>query len=372
MCRQREYLAAEKMSNTGAFPTTNSGGCRTYFIGHAMYLSIVVLTLLLLASPALAGTLLASRGSMVTDSEVIRFDPQKPISSINPSILATFAGLGIHGALDISNHRFFLDARDFQTSRLIRIDTSKTAKNVTETGLATGNPAFSGYQWDAKNQYLIAVRFGAGISGSQVVKIDPNTFQVTKVAQFSETGLGSTALDSDGHLFTSLAGQLLIVDTNTGEVQQTGIRTSWRPCHDEPSPIQFTFHWDKRTHTLLGMRAVFECLAERSAPVFPRFVGNELVRVNIANGQSVVIARIVEGGIASSAFDPEGQQLYARIAGQLFVFDTATGQVIRTGISIGDWHAFQWESGCPSSSCSVTPQLVTNQRRRQQSKLSEK
>ena len=355
MCRQRECLAGEKMSNTGALRTADSGVSRAYLIGLVICLSIVVLTLLLPASPVLAGTLLASRGSIATGSEVIRFDPQNPISSINPSILATFVGLGIQGALDISGHRFFLDARDFDTSRLIRIDTSKTAENVTETGLATGNPAFSGYQWDAKNQYLIAVRFGVGISGSQVVKIDPNTFQVTNVVQFSETGLGSTALDSDGHLFTSLAGQLLIVDTNTGEVQKTGIRTSWRPCHDEPSPIQFTFHWDKTTNTLLGMRAVFECVAERSAPVFPRFAGNELVRLNIANGQSVVIARIVEGGIGSSAFDPEGQRLYARIAGQLFVFDTATGQVIRTGISIGDWHTFQWEPGCPSSACSVAP-----------------
>jgi DNA-binding beta-propeller fold protein YncE len=355
MCRQRECLAGEKMSNTGALRTADSEVSRAYLIGLVICLSIVVLTLLLPASPVLAGTLLVSRGSIATGSEVIRFDPQNPISSTNPSILATFAGLGIQGALDISGHRFFLDARDFDTSRLIRIDTSKTAENVTETGLATGNPAFSGYQWDAKNQYLIAVRFGVGISGSQVVKIDPNTFQVTNVVQFSETGLGSTALDSDGHLFTSLAGQLLIVDTNTGEIQQTGIRTSWRPCHDEPSPIQFTFHWDKTTNTILGMRAVFECVAERSAPVFPRFAGNELVRLNIANGQSVVIARIVEGGIGSSAFDPEGQRLYARIAGQLFVFDTATGQVIRTGISIGDWHTFQWEPGCPSSACSVAP-----------------
>jgi len=153
----------------------------------------------------------------------------------------------------------------------------------------------------------------------------------------------------------SLAGQLLIVNTNTGEVQQTGIRTSWRPCHDEPSPIQSTFHWDTTTNALLGMRAVFECFANSSAPVFPRFAGNELVRLNIASGQSVVIARIVEGGIGSSAFDPEDQRLYVRIAGQLFVFDTATGQVIRTGISIGDWHAFQWEPGCPSLSCSATP-----------------
>src|SRR5207237_9534062 len=128
---------------------------------------------------------------------------------------ATFAGLGIQGALDISGHRFFLDARDFDTSRLIRIDTSKTAENLTETGLATGNPAFSGYQWDAKNQYVIAVRFGVGISGSQVVKIDPNTFQVTNVAQFSDTVLGSTALDSDGHLLTSLAVQLLLLSMHT-------------------------------------------------------------------------------------------------------------------------------------------------------------
>jgi hypothetical protein len=343
------------MSNTGALRTADAGVSRAYFIGLAVCLSIVVLTLLLPASPVLAGTLLASRGSIATGSEVIRFDPQKPIRSINPSILATFAGLGIQGALDISRHRFFIDARDFDTARLIRIDTSKTAENVTETGLATGNPAFSGYQWDAKNQYLIAVRFGGGIAGSQVVKIDPTTFQVTTVVQFSETGTGSTALDSDGHLLTSLAGQLLIVDTNTGEVRQTGIRTSWRPCHDVPSPIQFTFHWDKTTNTLLGMRAVFECSAERSGPVFPRFAGNELIRLNIANGQSVVIARIVEGGIGSSAFDPEGQRLYARIAGQLFVFDTATGEVNRTGISMGDWHTFQWEPGCPSSSCSVAP-----------------
>jgi hypothetical protein len=343
------------MSNTGALRTAISGVGRAYLIGLAIYLSIVVLILLLLPSPVLAGTLLASRGSIATGSEVIRFDPEKPISSINPSVLATFAGVGNQGALDIRGHRFFLDARDFDTGRLLWIDTSKTAENVTETGLATGNPAFSGYQWDAKTQYLIAVRFGVGISGSQVVKIDPNTFQVTNVAQFSETGLGSSALDSDGHLFMSPAGQLLIVDTNTGEVHQTGIRTSRRPCHDEPSPIQFTFHWDKTTNTLLGMRAVFECLAERSTPVFPRFAGNELVRLNIANGQSVVIARIVEGGIGSSAFDPEGQRLYARIAGQLFVFDTATGQIIRTGISIEDWHTFQWEPGCPSSSCGVTP-----------------
>lgn len=343
------------MSNTDAIRTADSGVGRAYLIGLAMSLSIVVLALLLPASPVLAGTLLASRGSITTGSEVIRFDPQKPISSINPSILAIFTGFGNQGALDISGHRFFLDARDYDTSRLIWIDTSKSAEIVTETGLATGNPAFSGYQWDAKNQSLIAVRFGAGISGSQVIKIDPNTFQITLVAEFSETGLGSTAVDSDGHLFTSLAGQLLIVDTNTGEVQQTGVRTSWRPCHDEPSPIQFTFHWDKTTNTLLGMRAVYECLAEGSAPVFPRFAGNELVRLNTANGQSVVIARIVEGGIGSSAFDPEGQRLYARIAGQLFVFDTATGQVIKTGISIGDWQAFQWEPVCPSSSCGVTP-----------------
>ena len=335
--------------------TTNHRIDRTHVIVLAAYLSSVVLTLLPFASPVLAGTLLASRGSMATGSEVIRFDPLKPISSSNPSILATFAGFGNQGALDISGHRFFLDARDFETSRLIWLDTSKTAVNVMETGLATGNPALSGYQWDANNQYLIAVRFGLGISGSQVVKIDPNTFQVTNVVQFSETGLGSTALDSDGHLFTGFAGQLLIVDTNTGEVQQTGIRTSWRPCHDEPSPIQFTFHWDKTTNTLLGMRAVFECLAEESAPVFPRFAGNELVRLNIASGQSVVMARIAEGGIGSSAFDPEGQRLYVRIAGQLFVFNTVTGQVVRTGISIGDWHAFQFEPACPSSSCSVTP-----------------
>ncbi len=347
--------AAENMSNTSAIRTADAGVGRAYLIGLALCLSIGVLTLLPLASPVLAGTLLASRGSIATGSEVIRFDPQKPISSSNPSILATFTGFGNQGALDISGHRFFLDARDFDTSRLIGIDTSKTAVNVTETGLATGNPAFSGYQWDANNQNLIAVRFGAGIAGSQVVKIDPNTFQVTHVVQFSETGLGSTALDSDGHLFMSLAGQLLIVDTNTGEVQQTKIRTSWRPCHDEPSPIQFTFHWDKTTKTLVGMRAVFECVAAGSAPVFPRFAGNELVRLNLANGQAVVIARIAEGGIGSSSFDPEDQRLYVRIAGQLFVFDTATGQVVRTGISIGDWHAFQWEPGCPSSPCSGTP-----------------
>ena len=333
------------MSNTGVLRTANAGVGRACFIGLAAYLSIIVLMLLLPVSPVLAGTLLASRGSVATGSEVIRFDPQKPISSSNPSILATFAGFGNQGVLDISGHRFFLDARDFDTSRLISIDTSKTAENVTATGLATGNPAFSSYQWDAKHQYLIAVRFGAGISGSQVVKIDSNTFQVTNVVEFSETGFGSTALDPDGHLFTSFVGQLLIVDTNTGEVQQTGIRTSWRPCHEEPSPIQFGFHWDQTTNTLLGMRAVFECLAEPSAPVFPRFAGNELVRLNIANGQSVVIARIAEGGIGSSTFDPMGQRLYARIAGQLFVFDTATGEVIRTGISIRDWHTFQWEPG---------------------------
>ena len=350
----RECVAVTKVSNTGARP--NSGVGRADVMGLATYLSIVVVFILLLpASSVLAGTLLASRGSIATGSEVIRFDPQKPISSINPSILATFAGVGIHGALDISGHRFFLDARDFDTSRLIRIDTSKTTENVTETGLATGNPAFSGYQWEANTQSLLAVRFGAGISGSQVVKIDPNTFQVTNVVQFSDTGLGSTAIDSDGHLFTSLGGQLLIIDTNTGEVRPTGIRTTWRPCHEEPSPIQSTFHWDTTTNTLLGMRAVFECVAERSAPVFPRFTGNELIRLNIASGQSVVIARIVEGGLASSAFDPEGQLLYVRIAGQLFVFDTATGEVIRTGISIGDWHTFQWEPGCPSSSCGATP-----------------
>jgi len=333
------------MNNTSGFHTANAEVGRAYFIGLAVYLNIIVLMLFLPVSPVLAGTLLVSRGSIVTGSEVIRFDPQKSISSSNPSILATVAGFGNQGAFDISGHRFFLDARDFDTSRLISIDTSKTAENVTETGLATGNPAFSSYQWDAKHQYLIAVRFGMGISGSQVVKIDPNTLQVTRVVEFPETGFGSTALDSDGRLFTSLAGQLLIVDTNTGEVQQTGIRTSWRPCHDEPAPIQFGFHWDKTTNTLLGMRAIFECSSERSAPVFPRFAGNELVRLNIANGQSVVIARIAEGGIGSSAFDPEGQRLYARIARQLFVFNTATGQVIRTGISIGDWHTFQWERG---------------------------
>ncbi|MEO7860709.1 MAG: hypothetical protein ABIU05_09730 [Nitrospirales bacterium] len=309
--------------------TTHSRVCRAHLIVLATYLSIFVLTLLPLASPVLAGTLLASRGSIATGSEVIRFDPQKPVSSINPRILAIFSGVGNQGAFDISGHRFFLDARDFDGSRLIWIDTSKTTENVTETGLATGNPAFSSYQWDAKNQYLIAARFGAGISGTQVVKIDPNTFQVTNVVPFSDTAVSSSAIDADGHLYTSLAGQLSIVDTNTGEVQHTGIRTSWHPCHEEPSPIQFTFHWDKTTNTLLGMRAVFECLAVPSAPVFPRFAGNELVRLNMASGQSVVIARIVEGGIGSSAFDPEGEQLYVRIAGQLFIFNTATGQVVR-------------------------------------------
>jgi hypothetical protein len=334
--------------------TTNSrvGGARLIIL--AMYLSIFVLTLLPLAFPVLAGTLLASRGSIATGSEVIRFDPQKPISSSNPSILAIFSGVGNQGAFDISGHRFFLDARDFDGSRLIWIDTSKTTENVTETSLTTANPAFSSYQWDAKNQYLIAARFGAGISGTQVVKIDPNTFQATNVVPFSDTGLGSSAIDSDGHLFTSLASQLLIVDTNTGEAQQTGIRTSWHPCHEEPSPIQFTFHWDKTTNTLLGMRAVFECLAVPSAPIFPRFAGNELVRLSVASGQSAVIARFVEGGIGSSAFDPEGQQLYVRIAGQLFIFNTATGQVVRTGIPIEDWHTFQWEPGSPSSPSNVT------------------
>jgi DNA-binding beta-propeller fold protein YncE len=95
------------------------------------------------------------------------------------------------------------------------------------------------------------------------------------------------------------------------------------------------------------MRAVFECFADPSAPVFPRFAGNELVRLNIASGRSVVLARIVEGGIGSSAFDPEGQQLYVKIAGHLFVFNTATGEVVRTGISVGDWHTSQWEPACP-------------------------
>jgi hypothetical protein len=201
-------LAGEKMSNTGALRTADSGVSRAYLISLVICLSIVVLTLLLPASPVLAGTLLASRGSIATGSEVIRFDPQNPISSTNPSILATFSGLGIQGALDISGHRFFLDARDFDASRLIRIDTSKIAENVTETGLATGNPAFSGYQWDAKNQYLIAVRFGVGISGSQVVKIDPNTFQVTNVVQFSETGLGSTAEIKSNLVYASLEASL--------------------------------------------------------------------------------------------------------------------------------------------------------------------
>lgn len=335
--------------------TTHSRVGGAHLIVLATYLSIFVLTLLPLASPVLAGTLLASRGSIATGSEVIRFDPQQPISSSNPRIVAIFAGVGNQGTFDISGQRFFIDARDFDASRLIWIDTSKTTENVTETGLATGNPAFWGYQWDAKNQYLIAARFGAGISGTQVVTIDPNTFQVTNVVPFSETGLGSSAIDSDGHLFTSLASHLFIVDTNTGEVQQTGIRTSWHPCHEEPSPIQFGFHWDKTTNTLLGMRAVFECLAVPSAPVFPRFAGNELVRLNVASGQSVVIARFVEGGIGSSAFDPEGQQLYVRIAGQLFIFNAATGQVVRTGIPIGDWQSFQWEPGSPS-----TPSNVTN------------
>lgn len=330
---------------------SRSGGAQ--FIVRATYLSIVLLTLFLLPSPVLAGTLLASRGSMATGSEVIRFDPQQPLSSINPSILATVAGLGHQGALDISRHRFFLDAREFDGSRLFMIDTLKATENVMETGLVTTNPVFLGYQWDAKTQSLIAVRIGKEIAGSQVVKIDPNTFQVTTLVQFSETGLGSSTLDSDGHLLTSLSGQLFIVDTNTGEVQPTRIRTSWRPCYEEPPPIQFTFHWDNTTNTLLGMRAVFECLAEPSARVFPRFAGNELVRLNIATGESAVLARIVEGAIGSSAFDPEGQLLYARIAGQLFVFNTATGQVVRTGIPIGDWHSFQWEPGSPSSSSTV-------------------
>jgi DNA-binding beta-propeller fold protein YncE len=321
--------------------TSRVGGARLIIL--ATHLSIFVLALLPFASPLLAGTLLASRGSIDTGSEVIRFDPQRPISSTNPSILAIFAGVGNQGAFDISGQRFFLDARDFNAGRLIWIDTSKTIENVTETGVATGNPAFWGYQWDAKNQYVIAARFGAGISGTQVVKIDPNTFQATNVVQFSETGVGSSAIDSDGHLFTSLSNQLLIVDTHTGEVQQTGIRTSWHPCHEEPPQLQFSFHWDKTTHTLLGMRAVFECLAVPSAPVFPRFAGNELVRLNVASGQSVVIARFVEGGIGSSAFDPEGQLLYVRIAGQLFIFNTTTGEVVRTGIPIGDWQSFQWD-----------------------------
>jgi len=323
--------------------TTHLRGGRVQFIVLATYLSIVVLTLFPLASPILAGTLLASRGNLATGSEVIRFDPQQPISSINPSILATVAGLGHQGALDTSGHRFFLDAREFDRSRLLMIDTLKATENVTETGLVTTNPVFLGYQWDSKNQYLIALRFGAGISGSQVVKIDPTSFQVTNLVQFSETGLGSSALDSDGHLLASLSGQLLLIDTKTGEVRQTGIRTSWRPCHEEPPPIQFTFHWDKTTNTLLGMRAIFECSAGPSARLFPRFAGNELIRLNIASGESVVLARIVEGAIGSSVFDPEGQRLYARIAGQLFVFNTATGQVVRTGIPVGDWHTFQWE-----------------------------
>lgn len=333
---------------------TNSRGCGVQFIGLATYLCILALTLFSLASPVLAGTLLASRGSMATGSEVIRFDPQQPVSGTNPSTLATFAGLGHQGALDIRGHRFFLDAREFEGSRLIMIDTLKATENVTETGLTTTNPAFSGYQWDARTQSLIAVRFGKGIAGSHVVKIDSATFQATTFVTFSETGLGNSALDSDGHFFTSLGGQLFIVDTTTGEVQQTGIRTSWHPCHEEPSPIQFAFHWDNTTHTLLGMRAVFECVAAPPAPVFPRFVGNELVRLNIANGQSVVLARIGEGGVGSSAFDPEGRQLYVRISGQLFVFNTATGQVVRTGIPVGDWHTFQWEPGYPPSSSTVS------------------
>ena len=199
--------------------TSRVGGAHLIIL--ATHLSIFVLTLLPFASPILAGTLLASRGSIATGSEVIRFDPQKPISSSNPSILAIFAGVGNQGAFDISGQRFFLEARDFDASRLIWIDTSKTTENVTETGVVTGNPAFWGYQWDAKNQYLIAVRFSAGISGTQVVKIDPHTFQATNLVPFSETGVGSSAIDSDGHLFTSLSSQLLIVDTHTGEVQQT-------------------------------------------------------------------------------------------------------------------------------------------------------
>lgn len=323
-------------------------------VALATYLSIVVLTLFPLSSPVLAGTLLASRGSMATGSEVIRYDPQQPISSINPSILATFAGVGHQGALDISGHRFFIDAREFDGSRLISIDTLKAAENVTETGLVTTNPAFSGYQWDAKTQSLLAVRFGKGIAGSQVVKIDPNAFDATPFVTFSEIGPGNSALDPEGHFFTSLGGQLFIIDTTTGEVQRTGIRTSWNPCHEEPSPIQFGFHWDNTSRTLLGMRAVFECIAAPSAPVFPRFVGNELVRLNIASGQSVVLARIDEGGIGSSAFDPRGRQLYVRIAGQLFVFNTATGEINRTGIPIGDWHTFQWEPGSPSTSSTIT------------------
>lgn len=333
---------------------THSRGGRAQVITLATYLSILVLTLFPLASPVLAGTLLASRESIATGSEVIRYDPQQPISSINPSILATFAGVGHQGALDTIGHSFFLDAREFDGSRLIIIDTLKATENVTETGLATTNPAFLGYQWDAKTQALIAVRFGKGIAGSHIVKIDPNTFQATTFVTFSEAGPGNSALDSDGHFFVSLGGQLFIVDTTIGEVKQTGIRTSWHPCHEEPPPIQFGFHWDDTTHSLLGMRAVFECVAAPSAPVFPRFAGNELVRLNIASGQSVVLARIGEGGIGSSAFDPEGQQLYVRIAGHLFIFNTVTGEVIRTGIPIGDWHAFQWEPGSPSSSSTVS------------------
>ena len=107
------------MSTTDAFRAVNSGVGRAFLIGLAMYLSIVVLALLLPASPVLAGTLLTSRGSIATGSEVIRFDPQKPISSSNPSILATFAGLGIQGALDISGHRFFIDAREFDAARFL-------------------------------------------------------------------------------------------------------------------------------------------------------------------------------------------------------------------------------------------------------------
>ena len=52
-------MAAEKMSNTGALRTADSGVSRAYLIGLAICLSIVVLTLLLPASPVLAGTLLA-------------------------------------------------------------------------------------------------------------------------------------------------------------------------------------------------------------------------------------------------------------------------------------------------------------------------
>jgi hypothetical protein len=136
--------------------TTNSRVGRVPLLVLATYLSIFVLTLLPLASPVLAGTLLATRGSIAAGSEVIRFDPQKPISSVNPSILATFAGVSHQGALDIRGHRFFLDARDFDASRLIWIDTSKTTENITETGLATSNPAFSGYHGMQKlSAYLL-------------------------------------------------------------------------------------------------------------------------------------------------------------------------------------------------------------------------